>query len=144
MPVLINHQVFGALLGAPRLDVCTLQVQGLTRFCLQLALLDEQSKGIKNSFHQEGKVQVNLFFFAGVETEILRWLVSFDLLRMNSAATQSWIGNKSLLPFHSDEKLAAYPGRRTTNTNRRSFLYLAFSPFSLTKSSGNALYVLLF
>ena len=77
-----------------------------------------------------------------METEILRWLVSFDLLRMNSAATQSWIGNKSLLPFHSDEKLAAYPGRRTTN--RRSFLYLAFSPFSLTKSSGNALYVLLF
>ena len=56
MSVLINHQVFGALLGAPRLDVCTLQVQGLTRFCLQLALLDEQSKGIKDSFHQEEKM----------------------------------------------------------------------------------------
>lgn len=66
MSVLINHQVFGAPLGALCHDVCTLQVQGLTRFCLQLstvALLDEQSKEIKSCFDQEkNKVKLNFLF----------------------------------------------------------------------------------
>ena len=62
-------------------------------------------QGNKRQLPSRGKnVQVNLsffLFFAGVETEIQRWLVSFDLLRMNSAAIRLELDREQIFPAFS-------------------------------------------